>query len=812
MALGISEIFILLGIFFGGSFGLPMGVAPGPEDPMMFKIAPANCVLYASWTGIGELDKDANPTEAWMARPEIQAMVDKLRGAYRGAILKTIKKDGDGSIHALTKLILRLAETSSRNPTAFYLTDFQFIERKAVVRGAAMIGLGDQTDEIENALAEFERELTKESEEDLGIERVEIAGQLAFRVQVPNTQTEVSFGIRGKYFVFGFGKDSLTELAKNSKTDAPQWLTDARAELPVKRFSSMTYFDTNAAIELVKFDANDVLNFRAVFDPVIGDDVDEITWVSGVDDRGFLTRTSIHTADKLTGALSVLDGNPISIDQLDDFPADATVGAATRFSTKRVLELVENVAKTAGQEQALEAALSEFQIVTGMTLKDEFLQSIGDYVYFYYMLDAGKPMAGWVASVHIEDEMSFPGVFSDLNKALERAIKESDGRIKFEKKEIAGNDFFSFSQNQWSQVTWGLVDEQLYFAFDSDDISRHLKGHEEANQLSQHESVKAFFEFGENSGFGGPIAVLDLNLPSVLKGLWSFTNMVPKDKNFSDDFDFTFGDVPKLDVLIKNVQPNLTAVYRTKQGLQMMQRQTYPGSSPGVSIVAASVIGMPYVAAQFENAKKVAVQNNLRQLALSMHNFESAHQSFPAAYSSDKDGNKLLSWRVHVLPYIAQNQLYDEFHLDEPWDSEHNKSLIAKMPDVYKHASLKLPPGMTVYLGNTTKDGVLSEPKKPGEKNTAGTTSFGKISDGSSNTVLIVEVNAESAVPWTKPDDLPNDAGDVSKVIEGIRNGNKYLVAMCDGSVHMLQSENVELLKSMLTKNGGEVIRIPRAR
>ncbi len=812
MALGISEIFILLGIFFGGSFGLPMGVAPGPEDPVMFKIAPTNCVFYASWTGIGEGDKADNPTRAWMAQPEIQAMMSKLRKAYRSSILNKVMQENDALGQALTKLILDVAETSSRNPTAFYLTNLEFIERQVVVSGAAIIGLGDQTENIENALAMFERELSNVGEENLGIERIEIDGQPAYRVEIPDTQTEITFGIRGKYFVFGFGKDALAELAKNSRTDAPKWLTDVRAEIPVERFSSMTYVDTNAAVDLIKLDERDLVTFRSIFDPLIGNDVDEISWISGIDSRGFLTRTSIHTADTLTGALSVFDGAPISIDQLDGFPADATLGAATRFSTQRVLELVEQVAAKSGQEAAVEAALGEFQKVTGMTLKDEFLHAIGDYVYFYYKLDVGKPASGWVASVHIEDEMSFPAIFVDLNKAIERAIKESGSAIKFEKTEINGNDFFTFSQNQWTQVTWGLVDDQWYVALNPGDISRHLNGKEEENRLSSHETVKEFFEFGDKSGFGGPIAVLDLNLPSVLKGLWPFTNMIQKDQKISRDFDFTFGDIPKLDVLIKNVQPNLTAVYRTKTGVQTIQRQTYPGSSPGVTLVAASVIGMPYAAAQFQNAKKTAVQNNLRQLAISMLNFENAHRSFPAAYSSDQEGNRLLSWRVHVLPFLNQGKLYKEFHLNEPWDSEHNKSLIEKMPDVFKHASMKLPVGTTVFLGNTGDDGILSEPREPGGEIAAGSTGFGKIIDGSSNTVLMIEVNASSAVPWTKPEDLPADAGEIVKKTKGIRVGNSFVVAMCDGSLRTLDSDSADLLKSMLTKSGGEVVEIPNTR
>ena len=81
-----------------------------------------------------------------------------------------------------------------------------------------------------------------------------------------------------------------------------------------------------------------------------------------------------------------------------------------------------------------------------------------------------------------------------------------------------------------------------------------------------------------------------------------------------------------------------------------------------------------------------------------------------------------------------------------------------------------------------------------------------------SNTLLLIEVNAANAVPWTKPDDLPNDAGEISKMTEGIRDGNRFLVIFCDGIAQMLPSDSTELLKALLTKNGGEVIAIPNVR
>ncbi len=57
--------------------------------------------------------------------------------------------------------------------------------------------------------------------------------------------------------------------------------------------------------------------------------------------------------------------------------------------------------------------------------------------------------------------------------------------------------------------------------------------------------------------------------------------------------------------------------------------------------------------------------------------------AFPTAAILDKNGKPLLSWRVALLPYIEQDALYRQFKLDEPWDSEHNKKLIAQMPKIY---------------------------------------------------------------------------------------------------------------------------------
>ena len=67
-----------------------------------------------------------------------------------------------------------------------------------------------------------------------------------------------------------------------------------------------------------------------------------------------------------------------------------------------------------------------------------------------------------------------------------------------------------------------------------------------------------------------------------------------------------------------------------------------------------------------------------------MHNYDSTHGSLPPHAIYGKDGKPLLSWRVLILPYIEEQALYEQFHLDEPWDSPHNEPLLRQIPRCYR--------------------------------------------------------------------------------------------------------------------------------
>jgi RNA polymerase sigma factor (sigma-70 family) len=199
-------------------------------------------------------------------------------------------------------------------------------------------------------------------------------------------------------------------------------------------------------------------------------------------------------------------------------------------------------------------------------------------------------------------------------------------------------------------------------------------------------------------------------------------------------------------------------------------------------------------AARLEQAEaRKEVINTLKQLALAMHNYHDAHGHLPPAAIYSKDGKPLLSWRVALLPFLGENELAREFKMDEPWDSPHNKKLLAKMPQLFAPVAGKAKANATFYRVFTGKGTVFD-----GKKGIR----LQDITDGTSNTLLIVQ--AGDAVPWTKPDELPYDpARALPKFGQQFKGG--FYIALCDGSVRFVQTPiDEKAFRALITPNGGD--------
>ncbi len=196
-----------------------------------------------------------------------------------------------------------------------------------------------------------------------------------------------------------------------------------------------------------------------------------------------------------------------------------------------------------------------------------------------------------------------------------------------------------------------------------------------------------------------------------------------------------------------------------------------------------------------EGADQVQSQNNLKQIALAMHNYADVYKHLPTAAIYSKDGKPLLSWRVAILPFIEQNNLYMQFKLNEPWDSPHNKKFLETVVPIYAPLGGKAKPYETYYQVFTGPGTVFDGNKK---------LRFQDITDGTSNTIMVVE--AGEPVPWTKPADLPYDpTKDLPKL--GGMFPDYFNVAVCDGSVRSMSRRfNRAIFRLAITRSDGQVI------
>jgi hypothetical protein len=202
-----------------------------------------------------------------------------------------------------------------------------------------------------------------------------------------------------------------------------------------------------------------------------------------------------------------------------------------------------------------------------------------------------------------------------------------------------------------------------------------------------------------------------------------------------------------------------------------------------------------------ESSRRAKRFNQFKQLTIGMQNYADVNKHLPPAAICDADGRALLSWRVAILPFIDETGLYKQFHLDEPWNSRHNRTLIEKMPAIYADPDPKL--SQLAREGKTTYQ-VPVGPETIFHKSAG--TSFREISDGTSRTITLVEVEPPQAAVWTQPEDWNVD---LQNPLRGVERTDRpiFIAGFADCHVSAIPvTVDPAKLRAQLTRAGGEEI------
>jgi hypothetical protein len=176
---------------------------------------------------------------------------------------------------------------------------------------------------------------------------------------------------------------------------------------------------------------------------------------------------------------------------------------------------------------------------------------------------------------------------------------------------------------------------------------------------------------------------------------------------------------------------------------------------------------------------RLAAEENMKHIIIALHNYHDTYGKLPGGYA-DKTGKPGLSWRVAILPFLEQDNLFKSFKLDEPWDSEANAKLIQYMPKTFA------PPGQSTrgytFTRGFSGPGTWLPPRTGTPGQMLAGVALTEIRDGTVNTILVAD--ASEAVIWTKPEEIAFTPGTAPKVGGVFESGT--VVGMADGVVKFL--------------------------
>ena len=231
---------------------------------------------------------------------------------------------------------------------------------------------------------------------------------------------------------------------------------------------------------------------------------------------------------------------------------------------------------------------------------------------------------------------------------------------------------------------------------------------------------------------------------------------------------------------------------------------------------------------------------NLKLLGLALANYESVNGSLPPSAILGPDGKPWHSWRVLLLPFLEQMELYQEYDLAEPWDGPKNRKLIDRMPDVYRdpiHNNLKghdthytvlvgswkgpsgaahtaFPPsGVRMKSARQTLDDLFMPDPRP---------KLPEVTDRPENTLAIVPVSPDRKIPWTKPEDItvkPDfpGLGQPGGIAAPYRTGPKLdgpraapVLLLDFSTLVLLDTIDIKDLRALTTRDGAETLDLAR--
>lgn len=759
------------------SIGLPLGIPPLPPDSVVESAAPEECLFYFASAGTAKPNSASkNRTELLLADEQVQTFLTQISTQAVTALRQAAK--GQPEAEQLAAHVPELLKALATHPASVYLAHFDPNEPPTKIRAGLVVNLGAEQQQVAPLIAKLQQAFAGQLQGAGKVDEVTVAGTKFTRFSARSDEPVLLWGMHKSLFVLTFSAEEAEALLGrlDSAIKVPAWLQTIRKKLPVQRPGTTLYINVAGALKSAQPAINTPVG--SVLEMLGLSHVQTVARVTGLTSGGAISRSLVTTDGKADGLFALLSGRSLSLEDLRGIPRDAQMAWVFRLRLADVYQQVQKAAVQLGAEQQLKDYVAQFEQQLGINLEDALLKPLGDKWTVYSAPGTGPtPMAGWVVTASLADRDKLSQTNDLLVKKFGDMLKQQADAAPATIEESSMGSAKAYTVRMKGPMpfapTWTIAADRLIVAAspevlktvlertqvpsvaDIKSVQKVLAGKKAVSMISYQDTPTLVTQFHAMAQMLGPMASAQLARQGI---------------------QFTMPPLPSLEKIKPHITPTITVVQSSRAAILSDSYYSFPiNVNASAMAPIATALMLPGVQSARNAARRNSAANNLKQIALAMHVHHDAFKRFPASAIADPSGKPLLSWRVKILPFIEEQPLYNEFHRDEPWDSPHNKALIARMPRVYASPTggPAAAEGKTRYVLPTGPAAMFNGQQGPNVRD---------ISDGTSLTIMVVEAAPAKAVIWTKPDDLEINASDPLAGVRGSPGGT-FLVSLADGAV-----------------------------
>jgi hypothetical protein len=577
-----ARLLMLVGM--GGGLGLPFGVPPEPEDPLLAQVAPEECLFYVHWAGTAAPDpQSTNQTEQLLAEPEVQELIAQLRRLAREGLRRAAEEERNAALAEIAEDLVRWGEKLVTSPAAVFVSRVEITPNGPDVRAGALANVGDAAPELKATLERLQQRLVPEA-----VSTVEIGEHTWYRITPPNPDAPpITWGVKGGYFAVGVGRGAIEGMLERVGTEPPAWLTRIAAQLPVERRSTVTYVNVPAIRAIIARAADDPVAPR-VLDAIGLGSVRALISVTGLDGRGCVRRTLVELDGEPQGVLRLAAGGPLTPDELAPIPSDATIALAARIDPESVLDTILSVAGTVDPDarEDIEEGLGEMQEELGFDLRRDLLAPLGDAWCAYNSPgEGGLLITGLTAVIEVEDHARLAATHERFLATARAAMGKRRRGPRIDEFAFAGHDVFVLNARDDDfplAPSWCLTERALVIAPFPQNVKAYL------SRGPGHESILAVPTVAELvRSEGGPVVLAYVDAKSVFELAYPFALMIAQaalgELAEDEEIDVSVSLLPSAKAISRHLGVSVGALRRTEAGIEAIRRENVPRGSADAS-------------------------------------------------------------------------------------------------------------------------------------------------------------------------------------------------------------------------------------